>query len=226
MLYKKCVGDIVHEGHRQRLKDKYLKNGLDNFEDHEILELLLFYAIPRRDTNEIAHLLLDTFGSLSGVFNASVEELKKVSGIADNSALLLNIVPSLSRMYLKDRWKKKIAVSSTDVAGEYCKSLFVGMEYESFYVINITAKNEVIAADEVHKGTINEVSIYPRLIVEDVLKNKGHSVILSHNHPGGSMKPSKADIAATVKIKSALDAIGVQVKDHISRRSARILCYY
>ena len=208
-------GDKLHNGHRLRLKEKFLKNGLDTFDSHEVLELLLFYAIPRKDTNGLAHKLIRHFGSLSGVFDADKEELEKIDGISSSSAILIKMIPSVSRVYIKDRWEEKLTLNSTTLAGEFCTGLFVGVEYESFYLINLTSKNTLINAQEIHKGTISEVVIFPRTVVENVIKNRAHSVILSHNHPGGILKPSKADIVATNKIKEALDSIGVEVKDHI-----------
>ena len=181
----------MHKGHRKRLKERFLRDGLDSFEQHQVLELLLFYSIPRRDTNELAHKLLKRYGSLSGVFEADTEDLKKVSGIGENSAVLLSLIPDISRRYIKDRWEDRPLLNSSTKAGKYATSLFIGRIYEVFYVICLDSQNRVNRAQLVHEGTINESPIYPRIIVETVLRHKANSVILAHNHPGGSLTPQR-----------------------------------
>ncbi|NLI57869.1 MAG: DNA repair protein RadC [Clostridium sp.] len=205
----------MHTGHRKRLKNRFLEEGLDSFEPHQVLELLLFFSIPRRDTNEIAHKLLKKFGSLSGVFEADIKELVKVEGIGENSAFLISMIPQLSRRYLNDKWRDKPELNSSSKAGEYAISLFAGRTYEVFYVICLDAQNRVNYAALVHEGTINEAPIYPRIIVETALRHKANSVILAHNHPGGSLNPSRGDIEATKVIKNALESISIKVVDHI-----------
>lgn len=205
----------MHEGHRNRLKNRFIEEGLDSFEDHQILELVLFYAIPRKDTNELAHFLIEKFGSLSGVFEADSKELAKTPGIGENSATLLALIPSLARIYFKDRWGIRPELNSTTKAGEYVLTLFAGRPYEVFYVICLDAQHKVINAAIVHEGTIDQAQIYPRLIVETALRHKAHSVILAHNHPGGSSVPSPQDIEATKKIRQALEPISITVLDHI-----------
>ncbi|TYQ18252.1 UNVERIFIED_CONTAM: DNA repair protein RadC [Acetivibrio alkalicellulosi] len=205
----------MHEGHRMRLKNRFLKEGLDGFESHQILELLLFFSIPRRDTNEIAHRLIEKFGSLSGVFEADPKELAKIQGIGETSAFLLSLIPQLSRRYASDRWRDKPELNSSIKAGEYAVSLFTGRKYEVFYVICLDAQNRVNYAQIVNEGTINEAAVYPRNIVETALLHKANSVILAHNHPGGSLNPSRGDMEATKAIKRALEAISIKVVDHI-----------
>ncbi len=205
----------LHEGHRKRLKNRFLEEGLDGFKDHEILELLLFYSIPQRDTNELAHSLINKFGSLSSVLETDSKELVKMRGIGEHSAILLSLIPSLSRIYFKDRWRDKPVLNSSSKAGEYALSLFTGRNYEVFYVLCLDSQNKLNYASLVHEGTINEAPIYPRIIVETALRYKASRVILAHNHPGGSLRPSKADINATKKIVSALKAIDIEVVDHI-----------
>lgn len=205
----------MHEGHRRRLKNRFLKEGLDSFEDHQILELLLFYAIPRRDTNELAHSLIKKYGSLSGVFEADPKELSTTPGLGDNSAVLLSLIPSLARIYFKDRWGARPNLNSTAKAGEYILTLFAGRPYEVFYAICLDAQHNVIYPALVHEGTIDQAQVYPRLIVETALRHKAHSVILAHNHPGGSPIPSPQDIEVTKRIRIALEPISISVLDHI-----------
>ena len=205
----------MHEGHRNRLKNRFLEEGLDDFVDHQILELLLFYAIPRRDTNELAHSLINKYGSLSGVLEADPKDLSKTPGLGENSAILLALIPSLARVYLKDRWGTRPALNSTAKAGEYVLTLCAGRTYEVFYVICLDAQHNVIYPALVHEGTIDQAPVYPRIIVETALRHKAHSVILAHNHPGGSPSPSPQDIEVTKRIQIALEQISISVLDHI-----------
>ncbi|MFZ7132482.1 MAG: RadC family protein [Eubacteriales bacterium] len=205
----------LHKGHRQRVKNRYLKEGLDHFQDHQILELLLFYSIPMKDTNEIAHKLIREFGSLSGVFDADPKELCSRTGITENTAVLISLIPSLSRRYNQSKFKDKPLLNSSSKAGEYATTLFTGRLYEVFYVICLDSQNKVNNATLLHEGTINEAPVYPRLIVETALRHQANSIILAHNHPGGSLNPSQADIQITKKIKKATEAISIKVVDHI-----------
>ncbi len=205
----------MHQGHRKRMKDRFIKEGLDGFDDHQVLELLLFYCIPRKDTNELAHKLIEKFGSLSGVFEADPADIEGTAGIGFNSAVMLNLIPSLSRRYFKDRWGGRPVLSKPEEAGEYAVTLFAGRVYEVFYAICLDSKNGVIFPALVHEGTINEARIYPRIVVETALRHKAATVLLAHNHPGGTMKPSAADINITRSISNALNTIQIKVLDHI-----------
>jgi len=205
----------LHKGHRQRVKTRYLAEGLDAFEDHQVLEMLLFYCIPMRDTNELAHKMIREFGSLAGLFEADPEDICKRCGVSENTAILISMIPSLARRYLKSKWRNKPVLNNSAKAGEYAVSLFAGRIYEAFFVICLDSQNRVNYAALVHEGTINEAPVYPRLIVETVLRHQANSVILAHNHPGGSLAPSNADIEITRKIAAAIEAISVKVIDHI-----------
>lgn len=205
----------IHQGHRKRIRERFLTEGLDNFTDYQILELILFHSVPYKDTNVIAHILLKKFGSLSAVFEADVTDLAKTPEIGINSAILLSLIPSVCRRYNKDKWRNKPVLSSVSTAGSYAVSLFAGHTYEVFFVICLDSRNRVNFADPVHKGTINEAPVYPRLIVETALRHHANSVILAHNHPGGSLMPSTADIEVTEKISNALGSISIKVVDHI-----------
>ncbi len=205
----------LHQGHRQRVKNRYLKEGLDAFEDHQVLEMLLFYCIPMKDTNELAHKMIKEFGSLAGLFEASPDDICRRCGVTENTAILVSVIPSLARRYFKGKWGEKPLLNSSSKAGEYTVSLFTGRTYEAFYLICLDAQNKVNYAAMVHEGTINEAPVYPRLIVETALRHQANSVIVAHNHPGGSLKPSSADIDVTQRIITALEAISISVVDHI-----------
>ncbi|WP_425060956.1 hypothetical protein SCACP_17210 [Sporomusa carbonis] len=205
----------LHEGHRQRVKARYLSEGLDTFEDHQVLEMLLFYCIPMKDTNELAHRMIREFGSLAGLFEADPQDICKRCGVSENTAILVSLIPSLARRYFKGKWGEKPVLRSSSKAGEYAVSLFVGRTYEVFYLICLDAQNRVNYAALVHEGTINEAPVYPRLIVETALRHQANSVILAHNHPGGTLQPSGADKEVTRRIVTALEAIEIHVADHI-----------
>jgi DNA repair protein RadC len=204
-----------HDGHRKRLKERFIREGLKNFEPHQVLELILFFTIPRRDTNEIAHNLIKKFGSVADVFEADVKDLITVDGIAENSAVFLSLISAVSGYYLKSKHGEKTVIDSSSKAGDYVLSLFVGKKYEVFYLICLDSQNRVTWADILSEGTLNETSIYPRNLVEIALRHNANSIIIAHNHPGGSLKPSSSDINATKNIKNALDTINIKLIDHI-----------
>jgi len=208
-------GNKLHEGHRQRVKQRYLAEGLDSFEDHEVLEMLLFYSVPMRDTNELAHKMIREFGSLAGLFEADPRDVSKRCRVSEHTAILISMIPHLARRYLKGKWGDKPVLNTSSKAGEYAISLFAGRTYEAFYVICLDTQNRVNYAALVHEGTLNEVSVYPRVIVELVLRHQANSVILAHNHPGGTLNPSVEDINLTKTIIAALRPISVSVLDHI-----------
>ena len=215
MTKRNPVDGNVHKGHRRRLKERLLEEGVDSFDDHQVLELLLFYGIPQKDTNEIAHLLLEKYDTLANVFEADYYELSEIPGLGQHAASLLRLIPALSRRYAQDRWKDRAGLSDVKSAGNYAASLFVGDVYEAFYMICLDSQNKVIKHILLSEGTINEAMIYPRLVVEYALRHKAAAVILAHNHPGGSTGPSSADRDITKKLAAALEMISVRVIDHI-----------
>jgi len=168
-----------------------------------------------KDTNELAHQLISHYGSLSGVFDADPKDLCDKAGVTENIAILLSLIPALARRYQQGKFKEKAVLNSTTKAGEYTMALFTGRLNEAFYVICLDSQNKVNQATLLHEGTINEAPVYPRLIVETALRHQAASIILAHNHPGGSRQPSQADVAVTKKIKAATEAIAITVVDHI-----------
>jgi len=209
------MGKIDHSGHRQRMKERFLHEGIDKFSDYQVLELLLFFGVPYKDTNGLAHTLLDRYGTLSGVLNADYYELKEIKEMGAHASLLVSLIPALAQRYSRDRWRGKPQIANTNDAGMYSASLFVNEVYEAFYMICLDSQNRVVMPVRMSKGTINEAMIYPRLIVENALRHKAAMVILAHNHPGGSTDPSSADIEITKKLAAALAVITVGVMDHI-----------
>lgn len=204
----------VHDGHRARLTARFLEEGLDGFSPHNILELLLFYAVPRKDTNELAHTLLDAFGSLSGVLDAPVAELTAVPGVGERTAALLHLMPQLARTYLSDR-EREVCVNSTEKAGQYLLPRFVGRNEETVFMISVDGKCRVLATTLLHKGSINSAEVSLRNIVASALRHNAAGVILAHNHPGGVALPSPEDLNTTRRIGEALRPVGVRLIDHI-----------
>lgn len=204
----------VHDGHRARKKQQFLSRGLDGFADHEVLELLLYYAIPRRDTNETAHLLLKKFGSLQGVFSASREELQKVEGVGENAAALLTLLPAVERRLRAQSVPEKI-LNSTEKTGAYFAQLLYGEKREMFYVVNIDGKGRVLGVKCLSEGTVNMAPITVRQVAENALNSGAAAVFLCHNHPSGVALPSAADHAVTKQIQEVLEPMGIELRDHI-----------
>ncbi len=205
----------THDGHRMRMKKRYLNEGLDSFEPHEILELLLYYSIPRRDINELSHRLVERFGSVANVFDADTEALMQIEGISENSAILLHLIPQLSRIYNLSKWDRKTSLASVDTVGQYAVSMYIGKKNEEFGIICLDSNRRVHYSGIIIKGTVNQAEAYPRTVVAAVLKHNAVNVILTHNHPSGSIMPSESDKEATHNIVNALEAIDVNVLDHI-----------
>ena len=205
----------IHSGHRQRIRDRFLKTGLDGFQDHEVLELLLFYAIPRGDTNKIAHQLLERFGSFSGVCDAPIEELQKVPGVGASASILVGRVSSLSRRYLDDKYAAGTVLDTTEKVGSFLKHKFVGRTNEVVYLACLDNKKKLLYCDILTEGTIDSAPITVRRSVEVAMRVAAASVVVAHNHPQGFALPSNDDIATTIKLRNALDAVSVQLLDHI-----------
>lgn len=205
----------MHEGHRKRLRQRFLDCGLSNFAEHNVLELLLFYTIPRKDTNELAHKLINTFGSLSAVFDASFEELTKVDGIGENTASLIKLIPQIYGRYMQDKLDQNIEIFSTQAAGEYLMAKYIGIKNETSMLLCLDNKGCVTNCDVLSQGSISMTEIAGRKMVETALKNNATSAILAHNHPGGLAVPSSADIDVTRNMIVLLNSIDVRLKDHI-----------
>lgn len=200
-----------------RIKERAMEYimGKKDLNSRDFLELLLTYAAPKADSTALCESLLAKFGSISSVFEADFKDLQTIKGVSGNIAMLISLMPALARNYMTDKWGEKPVLNSSAKAGDYATSLFTGRTYEAFYVICLDSQNRVNFADLTHEGTINEAPVYPRLVVESALRHQANSVILCHNHPGGSLQPSTADIEVTKRIVTALDAIGIKVADHI-----------
>lgn len=205
----------IHDGHRQRLKSRFRQEGLDGFEELQVLELLLFYCIPRQDTNPIAHALLNQFGTLDQVLDASVEELQKVPGMGENAATFLALVHALDRRYQISKEQHLKIFNTIEECGRYLWSRLKDLRYETVYLLCLDAKCKVLCCKKVGEGSVNSAAIPIRKIVEIALGANASSVVLAHNHPSGIAVPSDADKLTTRKIAAALSAVEIQLVDHI-----------
>lgn len=202
-------------GHRQRVKERFRKEGLDNFDEVHALELLLFYAIPRKDTKPIARQLLDKFGSLAKVLEATPAALQQVEGVGQNTATYIKLLHETVRYYLVSRDETPTIFTDLNVCGDYLIKFFHGKREESAWVLCLDGKCKLLACQKISEGGADAVSVSTRSVVEVALSVNATSVILAHNHPGGFAKPSPADTAVTYRIAKGLDAVGVILADHI-----------
>ncbi len=206
----------VHANHRERLRQRFIQeNGFDHFTDHQILELLLFYAKARSDTNPLAHELLDAFGSLKGVLEARPEMLQTVKGVGPQAAILISMVVPLTRVWNRCAMVKPDRIGNSREAEKYCMSVLAGHRTERFYVVALNAQCQVLGQRKISEGSLSEVSAYPRMVMETALNYNAHSVLLCHNHPGGTCAPSPEDISSTLQLQRLLNGVGILVLDHI-----------
>lgn len=205
----------MHENHRDRLKNRFLTEGIDAFDPHNVLELLLFYSIPQKDTNELAHTLIDRFGSLANVFDAPFDELMEIPGIKAHSATLLKLIPSLSRRYALDKNHESNTLASMDKIGAYLVDKYFGINVETVYLMMLDNKFGVIDCVKIHEGSVNSAAITLRRLVELALYRRASMVVLAHNHPSGVPIPSSDDIFTTREIKRAFDIMEIKMLGHI-----------
>lgn len=205
----------IHDGHRERMKQRFKEHGLDNFSDHNVLELLLFYVIPRKDVNPIAHALLDTFGSLYGVFEAPVDALAKVPGVGESAALLIKLVPQVNRRYLMSKATGDGVLNSSQKAGAYLIPKFLYEREEVVLLVCLDGNCRIISCREIGRGETNSTVVSVRRVVEVALSQNSTSVILAHNHTSGIALPSQEDLITTQQIARALHMVNIQLADHI-----------
>lgn len=212
----------IHAGHRERVRERFRTGGLQSFSEHEVLELLLMYAIAQRDVNPLAHELIARFGTLSNVLDADESELMRVPGVGRNAALLLTMMPQLMRRYQQSALGTKPVITNFEEARAYCAPLFWGAKDEHVYLICLDQSGRVLHPALLHTGTIDEVPLYPRLVVETAIRHHAHAVLLAHNHPGGIAEPSQADYDATVSLVSTLGGIQIRLMDHLIFSDERV----
>lgn len=213
MEFKK---ENLHASHRKRIKDKYKLHGLDVFEQHEILELALFYVIPRRDTNSIAHSLLEKFGSLHQVLDAPFSVLKEVDGVGEEVACFIKILVDIVRVYMEDkRSNNKNGFKTRDDLNDKLSLKFIGRNAEIVAIMLLDAKRKIVYEGIVNEGSHNSIDIYVRKIIELIVLYNAAGIILAHNHPSGIAVPSRQDIVTTKRLKTLFDNMNVTFIDHI-----------
>lgn len=210
------------QGHRERIKEKFLKNGIDGFAEYEILELLLTYCIPRKDTKPISKELLNKFKSLDNVFKADFDKLSAIDGLGKNSIVFLKLIGDLPSIIYKDELKNKklidketLKISNKDILLKYLRNKIGYEEIEKFYVLYLSSSNEVIEFEENSVGTLDRSSVYPREIYKKIINLNAKSIILAHNHPSDNITPSKCDIELTNEIAKGLKNFGALLIEHI-----------
>lgn len=202
-------------GHRERIREKFAAAGLDSFLDHEILELLLTYAVPRRDTKPLARALLKKFGTLAAVFDADENQLTQVDGIGTGAARFLRLIRAVFKKYSLDEVKETVSIRTPQQVLEYCKASLAGKKEECLEIIYLSVRNTVMSTQVVASGLIDRVAVSPRKIVECALAAKASAIILVHNHPSGDATPSQEDISLTQDVIQAAALFGILVHDHI-----------
>ena len=207
--------NLSYKYNRQRLKQKFSESGVDAFHDYEVLELLLSYAIPRKDVKPLAKELLREFGSLKGVIDAEKNSLEKVKGISTHTAILIKLIKDFGILYLKEKAREKPQINCTNELLNYCKTYMGGLKDEQFCVIYLNAQNRIMEIEAIEEGVVNQAVVYPRKVLKNALKRKASAIILVHNHPSGHVKPSDADIRLTKTIQETAKILDIMVHDHL-----------
>lgn len=204
-----------HSGHRQRLRDRFIKSGPDALADYELLELILFLAIPRRDVKPLAKDLIEHFGSFNKVFHASASELMAVNGISENTATAILSIKAAALRLMKQDLENKPILSSWAQLIDYCSVALAHEKEEQFRVLYLNRKNHLLSDEILNKGTVDQAAVYPREVVKRGLDLGASAMILVHNHPSGDSSPSEADVEMTQSIIDASMPMGLSVHDHI-----------
>ncbi len=204
----------MHENHRDRMRKRFLRDGLDHFEKHEVIEMLLFGLIPRRNTNDIAHRLIDRFGSIAGIIDAPYSEIIKVKGIGEKGAISLKFFSEFIRIYLLDQADPGDKILTREDIGKIFINKFFNMTDECLAVMLLDKYQKMKSCDIIRKGNFNSIDINAKEIFNYATKHNSNSVIIAHNHPGGLALPSANDIKSTFKLRQVLRAMSIELVDH------------
>ncbi|QQA42891.1 RadC family protein [Pelagovum pacificum] len=211
--------------HRKRLRERFLNGGPDALPEYELLELILFRAIPRQDVKPLARLLLDRFGDFNGVISASARRLGEMSGVGEAVITELKVVEAAAHRLSRSRILRRQVVSSWDALIDYCHTVMSHREAEHFRILFLDRKNTLIADEEQARGTVDHVPVYPREVVKRALELNASALILVHNHPSGDPTPSDADVEMTGMIERAASTLGITLHDHIIVGKSRELSF-
>ncbi len=212
---KKSSASDLHKYHRIRTKNRFLREGLDSFETHNVLELLLFYTIPIKDTNALAHELLNEFGALHSVFDAPYEELCKIKGISKHTATLIKLIPQLFQRYMDSKLQPGAVYDTTEKRSQFLVPKYIGRTVEILLIAALDDENHITAWKILDEGDFNQVPVINSMIVQFAMKHQSHRILLSHNHPLGMATPSRDDRYLTQSLKNTLAEIGILLEDHI-----------
>ena len=204
----------IHDGHRDRIREKILKNGIEGLQPHEVLEYLLYGFIPRKDTNAIAHELINTFGSFDGVLNTDIDRLEAVKGMTRNAAIFLNSLPKILKLYSDGASIGRQNLSGRGIARTFMKTQVYGQEVEVLVVAALDARDNLIRLERMRKGTGNSVPLPMRDVVDFAIRTNASSLLMAHNHPSGDIGPSKNDMELTVELSRMLANMNVKLQDH------------
>ena len=210
--------DLARDGnleHRKRLRQKFLTAGIGAFHEYEVVELLLTCAIPRGDVKPQAKALLREFDSLKGIVDAEIEDLIRIKGLGNASAIVIKFIKDIAALYLLQKAKEKTQVSCTTELLDFCRAAMGTKKDEEFCVIYLDAQNQILDSEPIQKGIANQVVVYPKQVLERALRRKASALILVHNHPSGHVRPSDADIRLTKTIQETAKALDILIHDHI-----------
>lgn len=202
-----------HSGHRQRVRKKFIENGFDVFEPHEALEMFLFYAIPRKDTNPLAHRLLDRYINIGGVCDAPIDELMNEFGLSESAAAYIKMLPEMSRLYNESKISDDNIIDYENL-GKLFQTKFIGRTSEAVALMLGDAKGKMIYFNIISKGSLNSSDMPIRKIVDLSLRHNAKTAFLAHNHPSGTALPSHSDLLTTQKLRETLLSVGVDLIDH------------
>ncbi len=215
MPEKKKSPTVSHDGHRQRMKERYLQNGLDGFSGHEVLEMLLFYALPYRDTNGLGHVLENSFGGLTNVLEADYADLVKTPGITPHTATLLSLCGDIARRYFKELSGRVQHLHDTETLVRYVLPWFMGKREESVLLLSLDNKRKLLNATCIFEGSVNSAQFNLRIAVQQALRDNATAVVIAHNHPNGFAFPSQADLSTTRRIVDVMSPLDIRVIDHL-----------
>lgn len=204
-----------HEHHRQRVYRRFLREGLAGFEEHNAMEFLLFLAHARGDTNELAHTVIDTFGSLSSALDAPYEELVKIKGIGPTSAVVLKFIPQMCAYYLDNKTDRKGKLNSSEKMVEFLGPKFFGKTQEELHAVFLDEKHRILRCEQISEGTSSATSVLVSKITSIAVRSDAAYVVMAHNHPRGSAMPSASDLRSTQSVAQSLENVGVTLLDHI-----------
>ncbi|HIF82656.1 MAG TPA: DNA repair protein RadC [Candidatus Marinimicrobia bacterium] len=204
-----------NKGHRQRLREKFLKSGLDGFHDYEIIELLLTLGTPRTDCKQPAKDALKKFGSLKAVLEGNPKDLKEIKGIGDHNVFGLKLTQDVARRYLADRIVDMDYIRSSEDVLDYLRHNLRDKSKEVFMIIYLNGRNQILKMEKLFEGTLNTSAVYPREVVKRALENDASALVLVHNHPSGNSSPSQDDLTITKKLKDAVKTIDIYIHDHL-----------